>query len=321
MQTWTLLSPGDPAQRTGGYLYNARLAEALTELGHQVRVVPVEGAWPLGPVAAAPELPSDGVLLADGLLWTALRSRVPDAALQRVVVLVHSVLAAEGGAELARLEAEALAGVGAVVATGGPTERDLAAMGVSSVCIEPGTDPSGRATAPGLGRLLALGTVTPRKGLLRLLDALEGVEAPWTLDIVGSETRDVEHAASVRRRAATFGGRVRFRGELDGAGVAQALEGADVLVHVAHYEAYGMALAEAMARGVPVVCTAAGAAEGGGAIVVDAGSLGDRLQHLLSNPQALADASDLAWRRGRCLPSWSDVARRFAMLEAGRGGR
>jgi len=318
--TWTLLSPGDPTQRTGGYLYNARLTEALTERGHKVQVVPVEGAWPLGPVAA-PDLPSEGVLLADGLLWTALRPLVPDAALRRVVVLVHSVLAAEGGAELARLEAAALAGVGAVVATGGPTERDLAAMGVSSVRIEPGTDPAVRATALGRGHLLALGTVTPRKGLLRLLDALEGIEAPWTLDIVGSETRDLDHAAAVRRRAATFGDRVRLRGELDGAGVAEALTTADVLVHVAHYEAYGMAIAEAMARGVPVVCTAAGAAEGGGAIVVDAASLGDTLQELLSNPQALVDESERSWRRGRCLPTWSDVARRFANLGAGLGGR
>jgi len=317
---WTLLSPGDPSQRTGGYLYNARLVEALRSRGHEVEVLPVDGCWPLGPLEP-PSLPDGGVLLADGLLWVALRPHVPAAMLGRVAVLVHSVLSAEGGEELVDLEARALDGVGAVVATGGPTERDLASMGIPSTCIEPGTDPAPRSQRPGRGRLLALGTVTPRKGLLRLLDALEPVREGWTLEVVGSLTRDPRHARQVQERAAGFGDRVRFLGELDGAGVAAALARADLLVHAAHYEAYGMALTEAMVRGVPVLCTPAGAAEGGGATVVAADGLTGALRRLLGEPDALEQAAQVAWRRGQNLPTWSDVARRFEEMRRGSGFR
>jgi glycosyltransferase involved in cell wall biosynthesis len=312
---WTVLSPGDPDQRTGGYLYNARLVDALRAAGREVRVLVVQGSWPLGPIVDVPALPADGLLVADGLLWPALRPLVPVAALRRVVVVVHSVLSAEGGSELIELERRALAGVGGVVATGGPTQRDLAAMGIPSLRIEPGTDPAPRATGRGEGRLLALGTVTPRKGLLRLLEALETVHAPWTLDIVGSATRDPAYAARVRGRALALGDRVRLHGELGAAGVAAALAQSDLLVHAAHYEAYGMALAEALARGVPVLCTPAGAVEDGGAVVVPPEDLASALQRLLSDPVALRAAAEAALRRGRCLPTWSDVARRFLALE------
>ncbi len=312
----TLLSPGDPSQRTGGYLYNARLVRALRERGHEVQVVSVEGVWPLGPVDAV-SLPESGAILADGLLWSALRPQVPDAALSRVAVLVHSVLAAEGGEDLAEREAHALHGVGAVVATGGPTERDLAAMGVASVRVEPGTDPAARLHGPGKGRLLSLGTVTPRKGLLRLLEALEAVAEPWSLDVVGSLTRDPHHAAQVVAMAQAFGDRVRFLGEQDDAGVQRALARADLLVHAAHYEAYGMVLAEAMARGVPVLCTPAGAAEGGGAEVVAPAELAAGLSRLLADPSARAALAERAWHRGRNLPTWGDVAGRIGTLLAG----
>ena len=166
---WTLLSPGDPTQRTGGYLYNARLVTALRERGHRVDVLKIDGDWPMGPVHAVPDLPHEGLLLADGLLWTALRPQLTRDQVERSVVVVHSVLAAEGEAHWAELEARALRGVRQVVSTGGPTERDLARLGVPSVRIEPGTTPAPRRRGPGRGRLLALGTVTPRKRQLQLL--------------------------------------------------------------------------------------------------------------------------------------------------------
>ncbi|HWK27108.1 MAG TPA: glycosyltransferase [Solirubrobacter sp.] len=61
--------------------------------------------------------------------------------------------------------------------------------------------------------------------------------------------------AELRRRARTFGDRVRI-GAVDD--VPSALAGAHVLLHCADREPYGMALVEALAAGRPVVAPAAG---------------------------------------------------------------
>lgn len=306
-----LLSAGDPTQRTGGYLYNARLVQALGARGHDVVVHAVQGDWPLGPAKAAVPVRPGAVVLADGLLWTGLG---PTAFGPRTVVIVHSPLGAEGGEALGRREAAALRDVGAVVSTGGPTQRDLTALGVPSVCVVPGTDPAPCVERPRQGRLLALGTVTPRKGLPRLLAALQAVTAPWSLVVAGSLTRDAGEVARVRAVAGPFGDRVQFVGELDDEGVERALASADLLVHTAHYEAYGMVLAEAMARGVAVLCTPAGAAEAGGCEVVHADGLGAALQRLLSEPDALDALSQRSRDAGARLPTWADVAARFETL-------
>ena len=41
------ISPGDPARRTGGFLYNARMVEVLRGHNHEVRVLRMDADWPL----------------------------------------------------------------------------------------------------------------------------------------------------------------------------------------------------------------------------------------------------------------------------------
>jgi glycosyltransferase involved in cell wall biosynthesis len=311
------LSPGDPQQRTGGYLYNRRVIEALRRLGHAVQVVVVDGPWPHAPSRDpwAGSAPDADVVVADGLLWTGIAG-FASSWRARAVVLVHSPLGVEGGAALARAEAQALAGV-RVVSTGGPTARDLARLGVGSTMIPPGTDPAPRARGPGRGALVALCTVTRRKRLPELLAALERVDASWTLQVAGALDRDPVELAAVRAAAARSAGRVTLLGELDDDGVAGLLVGADALVHFAAYEAWGMALSEAMARGLPVLSTPAGALEGGGGMVVADEAFAAALTAWLTDPAALQRASDAAWARAAALPTWDDTAAALArVLEA-----
>ena len=195
-----LLSPGDPDQRTGGYLYNARLAEALERAGWQVRVHAVPGDWPVPTTdahgALLRSLPP-GPVLADGLMWTGAAA---DWLAHRSVVLVHSPLGVEGDEALQAAEVRALSGVRAVVSTGGPTQRDLAALGVPSVRLVPGVGHRGRRTPParaGLVSLLALATVTPRKRLDRLVDAVAAVPG-CVLTVAGSLDRDPACVRAVR---------------------------------------------------------------------------------------------------------------------------
>src|SRR5260370_33312640 len=119
------------------------------------------------------------------------------------------------------------------------------------------------ATGP---RLIAVAMMRPGDKLAsyRLLGAALArlLDLPWSLEIFG----DRPARADVEAALAPLGTRVRYRGALDEAAVAMALAEADLFVWPAINEAFGMALLEAQASGLPVV---AGASGGVGGIVVN----------------------------------------------------
>jgi glycosyltransferase involved in cell wall biosynthesis len=85
------------------------------------------------------------------------------------------------------------------------------------------------------------------------------------------------------------------------------------------YEGYGMVLAEAMARGLPIICTTGGAAAD---TVPDAAALkvppGDpepltaALRRAMEDKRLRARLADASWDAGRALPTWNETARRIA---------
>ncbi|MEQ1507243.1 MAG: glycosyltransferase, partial [Myxococcota bacterium] len=238
--TVTWLSPGAPDQRTGGYLWNARIAAELRASGTEVEVIAVDGRWPMPGVAdPAPlaAIPDGAVVVADGLLWPGLGAAgAALAARCRVVVVVHSLLARENGpaarplggaapAGIDAIERRSWTGVKALIATSDATAAEIAADTVSSAAIPvtvvvPGTAPAPRATGGDGRTVLVVGTLTRRKGHDRVLDALAAVTAPWTLVCAGGP-RDPAWAAELRAHADRLGigPRVRWTGELDDAGV------------------------------------------------------------------------------------------------------
>ena len=119
-------------------------------------------------------------------------------------------------------------------------------------------------------RLLAVAMMRRDVKLLsyRLLaEALQLLaDLPWRLDLVGDGDARDEVAALF----APFGGRVRQLGALPAAALAEVYATADLHVWPACGEAYGMALLEAQAAGVPVVA----GSEGGVADIVADGSTG-----------------------------------------------
>ena len=109
--------------------------------------------------------------------------------------------------------------------------------------------------------VLAVGTIEPRKDYPLLLEAFAGVAAdhPDTaLVIVGGDGwgraafDDALRTSPVRER-------IVRPGYLDGGALAAALRGAAVLAYPSRYEGFGFPPLQAMAEGVPVVATAAGA--------------------------------------------------------------
>jgi glycosyltransferase involved in cell wall biosynthesis len=339
--TLHLLVPGPLDQRTGGYLYDRRIVEGLRALGRDVRVHEVPGRFP-DPDARAREglakalrsCPDGAVVVVDGLAGGALPGVLASQADRlRLVALVHHPLTDESGldAETASrfrsLETSTLEAVEGVVVTSRHTARRLRDLGVDPLrvrVVEPGTEPAAPAVGPGPGappRLLTVGTVCPRKGhdvLVEALDRIRGLD--WVCVCAGSLSRAPEFAGEVRRRVGEAGleSRMLFVGELDADELENAYASATVFVLASRFEGYGMALTEALARGLPVVSTTGGAIPGtvpeeAGVLVPpgDPDALALELARLLEDAAALRALADGARRVAASFPDWGSRGAAF----------
>ncbi|MBA3624250.1 MAG: glycosyltransferase family 4 protein, partial [Methylibium sp.] len=273
--------PGDWHTATGGYAYDRRIAEGLRGLGWTVEPCLLDESFPqptddalLQAEAALAALADGALVIADGLAFGAMPALAERHARRlRWIALVHHPLAFETGLEEARRRAlfeserRSLATARAVIATSAATARALAGFDVPAArvhVVEPGTDPAPLARGSGKAAttLLCVATLTPRKGHAVLIEALAGLkDRSWTLVCAGSTTRDPATTAALRRdiAGAGLGERVQLLGEVDPARLDALYDGADLFVLPSHYEGYGMVLAEALARGLPVLATTAGA--------------------------------------------------------------
>ncbi len=342
MTPFVFAIPGDLDAPTGGYAYDRRVLAELEELGLPVHYLKLPGSFPLATVPDLGEAgyllkttPDDAVIMVDGLAFGALTDLVLKDIERTFVALVHHPLAAETGLPERRRrafhasEASALARAAHVIVTSPSTAIMLVAdYGVPREKItiaEPGTDPSERATGSGSAgdtvQLLCVGSVLPRKGYRVLVEALAGLPGPWSCTIVGATDRDGEEADAVRAAIADAGlaDRVHLAGATSEDELAGYYHAADVFVMPSLFEGYGMALAEAMARGLPVVCTTGGAmadtAPDAAAIKVppgDVASLRAALARMISDPELRGRLSDASWAAGTALPRWTDTAELIA---------
>jgi glycosyltransferase involved in cell wall biosynthesis len=341
MPTLALVLPGDPATPTGGYEYDRRIVAGLRDLGWAVTVHALDASFPAPTPAARAaardafaRLPDGATVLVDGLALGVLPEvAAAEARRLRLVALVHHPLADETGLEpgraeaLRRSEAQALAAVRFVVTTSGTTARGLACYGVPPeriAVIEPGIDPAPLAAGsdgPGVA-LLCVAAVVPRKGHAVLIDALSGLaDRDWRLTCVGSLGRSPQTVAALEHRIAALGltDRVTIRGAVDRATLDACYAHADVFVLPTFHEGYGMALAEALARGVPVVSTRAGAVPetvppDAGLLVPpgDPAALRDALARVLDDAALRARLAEGARRARARLPGWDAACARLA---------
>ncbi|HVZ03769.1 glycosyltransferase family 4 protein [Hyphomicrobium sp.] len=337
--------PGDLKSATGGYAYDRRVIESLPDFGVSVSVLPLPDAFPNPTPADLAEThhlieskPRDAVLLADGLAFGAFNEDLLNALQGRVIALVHHPLFLETGlpharkVELKATEERALCRANHIVVTSRVTKRILVDnMGISTEKItvaEPGTDPAQRATGTGAPlQILSVGTVLPRKGYHLLVEALAPLKhLDWRLTIAGALDRHAEAVATLREavRANGLDDRVTLAGKVVPATLERYYESADLFVSASLFEGYGMVLAEAMARGLPMVIAAGGAAaETAGdaaALHVEAGNvlaLTTALERALTDKKLRDRLADAAWEAGRTLPTWHETARRIAAVILG----
>lgn len=336
-----LLLPGDPLARTGGSRYDRRVVLGLQQRGWQVETIALDASFPrptaaalAGAAAACARLPDGTPVIADGLAFGALPELAArEAGRLHWLALVHHPLWLETGlapdvaALLKASEAAALAHAARIVVTSGATLSDLTALGVAprhATVIEPGADEAPEAAGSGPGeplQLLCAATLTPRKAHTVLVEALAGLaDRSWRLRCLGSLTLDPRCAAAVRQAIVRHGldGRITLDGEADDAALADAYHRADVFVLPSLHEGYGMVLAEALARGLPIVSTTGGAiprtVPAEAALLVapgDAGALRVALARVIDDPALRAGLRAGARAARARRRDWADVAAAF----------
>jgi glycosyltransferase involved in cell wall biosynthesis len=339
--------PGDLATPTGGYAYDRRVISELERLGWEIDVIDLGEGFPQPSAAernAARErlmnIPAGCSIIIDGLAFGVLPDVAP--ALSRdhaLIALVHHPLAFESGLSAAQAERlrvserAALASARGVIVTSATTARLLTAeYGVAAdriIVACPGTDPvpPARGSSDGVIRLLAVGAIVPRKGYDVLIAALAMLkDVAWHLTIAGDRTRDAQTAAKLDADIRRFGlgERISVFGAVSDERLAELYLQADLFTLASRYEGYGMVFSEAVAHGLPIVGTSAGAIPetvpaGAGLLVPpdDATALASALRRAIENSgerQRMAAAS----REAACrFPTWQDSAQIFArVLEA-----
>ena len=338
--------PGRLETRTGGYEYDRRIVSGLRALGWRVEVLELAGSFPrpsaadLERAAHALAAIADGSLVVvDGLALSAMPDQADaEAERLRLVALVHMPLAAEVGLDAETVgrfdasERRALAAVARVVVTGRATIAAMRRHGLpvdSIALVEPGTEraPLARGSRGDAGlpvELLSVATISVGKGHDVLFRALASMGTPrWRLTCVGSLDRDRETVERLGATAAALGiaGRVSLVGEQHGEALEASWDRADVFVLATLGETYGMAVAEALAHGLPVVSTATGAiAELVGSdagIVVppgDAGALADALSRVVGDRRERERLTAGARRVRDGLPTWEAASGRMATV-------
>ncbi|MGF9693086.1 glycosyltransferase family 4 protein [Rhizobium sp. 0TCS1.26] len=331
------LTSRDYARHTGGYVYNSRLVEALTQQTGRLETLLVETGFPSVPeverqhlaerLATAPagtRLVTDHIHLCD-LLETIRDSGMP------VVAIFHHALAIEHAGEhlggrdaewrdLRHREAAALAHAALVLATSQESRRYLQAeyqVDPDRILVRvPGNAPAVRTPVGRPGRvpnLLSVGAVIARKRYDILLQVASEIrDLDWRWRIAGDPDRDPALFAALEKKAVDLGlgHRLAFLGAVPDAELETLWRDSDLLLAASDYEGYGMAIAEALRHGVPVVTPASGAVSGWASVGVieapadDPQAMAALVRPLLVDRPRLAALADDAFTFGQTLPSW-----------------
>ena len=347
-QQVTFVYPGELNTRTGGYRYDKRIVEGLraTSTGSgswQVDLLSLEGDYPFPNDAQQhmadkqfDAITNGSLVVVDGLAFSVLPGIMAKHAQRlHLVALIHHPLALETGLDVAQaenlrlLETRALAHARHVITTSKLTADSLADYQVPAgniTAVLPGTDsaPLASGSRGDYVNLLCVATLTQRKGHRVLFDALAPLRhLGWQLHCAGSTERDQATYQSLlaQRQALALEERIIFVGEVDDKQLEARYHQADVFLLPSFHEGYGMVLTEAIARGLPIICSDAGAMpqtvpEGAGMLVPpgDVSSLSSALLTFMSNEQRRKQLHKAAVQARQHLRSWQHAVNEFARV-------
>jgi glycosyltransferase involved in cell wall biosynthesis len=342
VKSFAFAVPGDLATPTGGYAYDRRMMTELGDLGWRIDLLDLgEGfPWPDEATRATAQswllaIPAGRSIVVDGLALGVLPETASQLAGRNpLLALVHHPLALEWGLSVKQADAlrmserAALAAVQGVVVTSAATAKLVASdYGVPAERIavaRPGSDPApmSQGSQDGVVRLLSVGAIVPRKGFDVLIAALATLtDLSWRLTIAGDRTRDRNAAARLDADIArhALGDRIAAPGAVSPQRLAALYAEADVFALASHFEGYGMAYAEAIAHGLPVIGTSAGAIPDtvppDAGLLVDPGgsfALAKALRRVIGDADLRRRLASAARAAAPQLPTWRHSAEIFA---------
>jgi glycosyltransferase involved in cell wall biosynthesis len=321
------VAPGRLDQLTGGYLFDRHIVEGLRARGRLVRLIELAARDPRTDEAALAAITDGTPTVVDGLVLTNLAEVVVAHARRlRLIALVHGPLAHEAGLSsaaaqrAAEREAALLVRLRGVLCASRKTAAAIASYGVSPdriAIVPPGTAKPNQHPRPRRGpvrQLLCVANLVPLKGHGVLVAALAQLrDLDWTLLCIGSLDRDRATTDEVRQTIAAAGleRRITLAGERAPAAVAAAYGAADAFVLPSFHEGYGMVYAEAMANGLPVIATTAGAVPetvplSAGLLVPpgDPAVLAQAVRRVIADPVLAARLAAGSRAAGARLPDW-----------------
>jgi glycosyltransferase involved in cell wall biosynthesis len=219
--------------------FSVGVSRSLSRLKPDALLVSSWGPLTWEPLAWARARSRTGIIWAESTAWSGLtRSSLSDSFRGKVVHLARSYVA------------NGTAARDYIVKIGAPRERVVTSC-LPSPLMAADQLPGPRSGAP---RFLFVGRLIERKQPLQLIEAFEtllGSVPGATMTIVGAGPLSETVEAAARR----LGGAVRIVGRLEGHDLIAHYDDADVLVHAALGEVWGLVVNEALSRGLFVVAS------------------------------------------------------------------
>jgi glycosyltransferase involved in cell wall biosynthesis len=330
---------GDLANRSGGYLYDAKLSEALKVRGHDVVLLA------LGQLGYREELSHPpthellnrirkselDMLIEDELAHPSLieansklRGSLP------IISVVHNLSCQVATSMIDRQlfafhERKFLEGVDAFVYNSESTRSAVESLIRHKTlgCVAyPGKDRFGnmpeqeRDLDSNTLNLLYVGNLLPYKGLDVLVRALCEQERGRFRVLVAGAAMDAKFARFISNLVKELGleGEVLLMGRVDDAELKRLLREAHMLAVPSRHEGFGLVYAEAMGHGLPVMASASGGAgemmeDGVQGFLIppgDVGCLSQQLDLIYNDRELLRSISRRALMRFEQLPTWKE---------------
>ena len=312
-----LVVPGALRRLSGGNRYDREVVGALRRAG-----------WAVDLVAPGEASGSPDLVIQDSLAFRhgAHGSKAP------VLALAHQVPGEVEGGSASHAERAALSSAAAVVAVSEWLAATIRALTDAPVqVIPPGRDGAWASNGPeeDADLVLCVGNAVPGKGLPEAIEAFLAAGVPdGRLVVAGDLTWDEGEAERVWAAADAAPDRVEVAGRLSAEQLAVRYRRSRLLLTASMYEGWPIAVAEAMASGLPVagfdvpgVRELVRPVDGLLAPAGDLAALAGAVSRLWSERDLARRLGASARKRALAWPTWEETGRRFVAVAESVAGR